>query len=192
MPKIPKLIIDYSWPYDEVLHEAYRKRYTDKTYQKGERYAKRLQKEWNKISNKVFKSISKVSGLKWKEEKIRAYVVKHIRSPISFPLTLRMDAPMFYQIENIIHELVHNIMVQNNWPNFNHRFFKKYKNYKFNTMIHIPVHAILKLVFLELFGEKKTAKLIMSYERAPPEYTQAWKIVEKEGAMEIIKKLKKK
>lgn len=179
----PCLNFYYSPIYDRQIHECKGKRWKDVS-KKAARYISNLKKDWNKIERKAFNAISSVSGLDWKKSCIDCYIVQ-IGKPFSMPLTISMKATPKEHIETLIHELIHNILVQN----LNKVRIKSYRKYgKLNerTRIHVLVHAILKKVLLELYGEKQTKKFIKKYDKWP-DYKKAWEIVEQEGSEKIIR-----
>jgi hypothetical protein len=185
---IPKLKIVYSGIYDEMLHAYHRKSYTKQARIAGERYARALQRKCDRIMPRAFQTMASISGLRWRERVIWGYVVRYLRHPgISHPLTLRMNQNWQGQIELLIHELAHQLIVQNlDKSRFKQSWiWRKYKNENPRTLWHIPVHAILKLTLSKLFGTKATARHIAKYKLA--DYKRAWQIVEIEGAEKLIK-----
>lgn len=180
----PKLEFNYSWIYDQMIHEWQGKKYGGYS-PKIERYKNRLEKEWRKIERKAFDVISEVSGLKWKKPVIDCYIVEETKC-FSMPLTIEPRKKLKNLIKTIIHELVHNIIVQNLDRLRQKNYSKKYGKLSRKTEIHILVHAILKEALLKLYGEKQTRKLIESYDKYPKDYRKAWEIVEQEGSRKII------
>jgi hypothetical protein len=195
--KVPKLYISYSFPYDQMLTQLYKKQFSEKQRKEGLLYAKKLQKEWDRVSDKIFKTTSDVSGLKWKKDFVVCYVVKHIPNPISRPLTLRINRNFIEQKTTIIHELTHNLLFQNykkikRMYTLTGKIYRKYAKESLNTKIHLPVHAIVKLTLEKAFG--KEAKKYIKYEtrfygKRSIDYIRSWEIVEKEGPENILKQV---
>jgi hypothetical protein len=195
--KVPKLNITYSFPYDQLFTYLYKKKFSRKQSEEGFLYAKKLQKEWDKISDKIFKTLSDISGLKWKKDYVECFVVKHIPNPISRPLTLRMNRNFTEQKTIIIHELTHNLLFQNyirikRIYSLTGKIYRKYEKESFNTKIHLPVHAIVKLTLEKTFGRE--AKKYIKYEtwfygKHSVDYIRSWEIVEKEGPENILKEV---
>lgn len=185
LPRIkPQLIIEYSWIYDKQIQEWKGLKYTT-DYKKAKKYRDKLQKKWNKFDKKIFDSISKVSGLKWKKQVIDCYLVTKT-TPFSMPMTIPMRTGMRELIETITHELVHNILVQN-WDRIIKKDYKKkYGEMSKKAEIHILVHSILKEAMINVFGEKKTKKYIKKKQENLSDYKTAWDIVEKEGSKRVI------
>lgn len=179
----PELWIYYSNIYDKRIHEWKGLKYKDFSTE-GYEYRKRLQEIWDKVERKVFNTISKVSGLEWHKPIIDCYVVQKA-IPFSMPLTIRIKKDMEDQIETIIHELIHNILVQNR-DRRKKKDYRRYGKLSKTTKIHILVNAIEKETLLKIYGKRKTKRLIKKYEKWP-DYKKAWEIVEKEGSKKIIK-----
>jgi hypothetical protein len=167
------------------IHDWNNKKFSENADKKVSNYVKKLDARWKKIDKKIFDSISRISGLKWKIKEIECYVVSIPICPFSVPLTIHIHNDLNWQIEILIHELIHNILVQN----MERVIFKNYNKYgklPFNTKIHILVHAIEREVLIGLFGENKASKHIKSYDKYP-DYKKAWDIVGKESSKKIIK-----
>lgn len=192
---MPKIIFKYSWIYDQKWKEWMKVYRPDKKYpspQKIQNYIKKVEILWLKDEKKVLAELSNVAGLKWKEKTIICYFVGNGIS-FSDPLTLRIYNKADYCVDILIHELIHQLFIQNEANNWNvwKYFHKKYKADSFKTRIHIPVHAIHWHIFLKFYGEKRLKreiKLMSKY----IDYKKAWDIVEKEGYQNIIQNLRER
>ena len=185
----PELWIQYSWVYDLTIHKWQGREFKECT-SSALKYRQALQKKWDKIERKIFDTMSNVSGLEWQKPVIDCYVVQRT-IPFSIPLTIPMHPDLDDQLEVISHELAHNLVVQNIEK------IKRYRSAKYGKLsrtaqIHVLIHAILKEVYLQVFGEKKTLEIIKTYDELSSDYKKAWEIVEKEGAKNIIKECIKK
>jgi hypothetical protein len=185
----PKLIVEYSSVYDRRIH-AWQGAEFKPCFKKVIPYNARLQKKWDRIGDNVFKTMSKVSGLEWQKPIINCWVVQK-SIPFSMPLTIPMRPNLYNLFEVIIHELVHNIIVQNS-ARIKKEPLKRYEKFSRLTRNHILVHAILHETLLELYDEKQTKIFIQDYDRLSGDYRKAWDVVEKEGAKNIIAECIKK
>lgn len=195
---IPKVIFKCSWIYNEIWKEIMKNKEKNKYYpsrRKISDYIKKVEKLWRKDERKVSAELSKIIGLKWKEEKIICYVVGRSR-PFSDPLTM----PIYkrtpdYFLDILIHELIHNLFVQNfeeSKKAWNY-FKRKYKKEKWSTVIHIIVHAIHSHIFLKFYDEKRLKREIKIVSSFPnPVYKKSWQIVQKEGYQNIIREFRKR
>ncbi len=111
----------------------------------------------------------------------------------SDPLTLRIYNKTDYCVDVLIHELIHQLLTQNEAGNWNvwKYFHEKYKAESFKTRIHIPVHAIHWYIYLKFFSEKRLKRDI-ELDSKHFEYKKSWDIVAKEGYLNIIQNLKER
>ena len=139
---------------------------------------KSLEKFWTK---KVQFAIEETVGLKFKEN-----VVCYLNSArnISDPLSIKIEDLKDMQ-DNLIHELIHVILTQNNvsqkkgWKLLQ----EKYKNENPITRGHILVHAVHEVVTKKI--RKGRLKRIKAYSKNP-NYKNSWRIVKKEGAENLL------
>ena len=178
---IPKIIFKYSWIYDQHWREVYKK---DKNYPTEKEilsYIKKVEKLWRKDEKKILKELEVVSGLRWQEKSIVCYVVGRC-IPFSDPLTIKVykELSLDYFVDVLTHKLIHQLFTQNDnlqkskkaW-NYFHR---KYKDEDFNTIIHIPVHAMHSHILLKYFGQARLNREIKSLSNLP-DYKRTWDIV---------------
>ncbi len=189
---MPRVVFKYSWIYDQRWKEISKSnKYPSR--RKILKYKNLVERLWRKEERKVLREISSISNLKWKEKVIDCYVVGYC-IPFSYPLTL----PIFekhpnYFIDILIHELIHQIFIQNGKKTekaFNY-FLRKYKKEPFNTRIHIPLHAIHTHIYLKFFGRDRLGIDIRESKKYQ-EYRKSWQIVMKEGHQNIIREFTKR
>ena len=183
---LPHLRIAYSPSYDMFVRDLEGKRYVwnATTLKNNRNYAKMLQRRWNKIEKKVMKALSEVSGLKWQEAVISCYILEGIRS-FSNPMTMRFPKTWKYEKYDMLHELVHLLDIQNPNAIDVKKLRMQFGGELVSVVNHIAIHAIIKLVFLRLFGTAETYDYIkrMSEKRGEG---RSWQIVENYGAERII------
>jgi len=193
---IPEIRFKHSWVYDDHWRAFYPKEKEWPSYKKLEGNIARIEKEWGENGESVLKEMSKISGLKWQEKSIDCYVVGRC-TPFSFPLTIMTykDHSIDYTVDVLTHELVHQLFCQGDNEKQSYKaweyFHKKYKTEEFNTIIHIPVHAIHHHIFMKFFGEKRLKREMDSMSKFP-DYKRAWDIVLEAGAENIIAEFKKR
>ena len=192
--KTPKLYIQYSWIYDDTLHDLCKKKLTSKMQKWMEKYASKANKHWQqKYNNKVFKLMSQVSGLRWQRTEMDAYVARQI-IPFSIPLTLHPVKNLDELAETIIHELCHNLIVQNSGkiqPLYK-KLFREFKNEPFTTKIHLLVYAIHIPVIQKLFSKKKVKQFLEATKeyKCSKAYWRAVQIVQEKTPEYFLKMLK--
>jgi hypothetical protein len=197
---VPKINFVYSWIYDLHWKEQFKKnppKFALKNYPSPKRirsYLDEIKPLWKKSERKILTELSKVSGLKWKEKEIKAYIVG-TSYPFSDPLTMPIYNKREWFIDVLTHELIHQLFTQegnfeksnNSWKYID----KKWKNESHSTRIHIPLHAIHKHLYLKFFGKgrlKREQKIMGKHKT----YSNSWKIVEREGHEKIVKEFKKR
>ena len=195
---ITKIIFRYSRIYDEIWREVMKNKKKDKDYPSQRKilnYIKKVEQLWRKDERKIFTELSKITGLKWKEEKMVCYVIGRSR-PFSDPLTMpiyKRTLDRFIHI--LIHEFIHNLFVQNfkeSKKAFTY-FRKKYEKENWSTVLHIIVHAIHSHIFLKFHNEKQLKREIEIASGFPnPAYKKSWQIVQKEGYKNIIQEFRKR
>lgn len=198
---LPKIRFKYSWIYDRMWQEAYRRKGKPKTgyppnWKKLERYAREIELIWRRIEKKVLREMEKISSLGWKKREIICYIVTKCR-PFSAPLTIRVYKDKTYFIDILVHELFHNLFTQNQEKYLRYYFRylkKKYPKYYLMVRSHILLYAMHKKLYLDYFGKKRLLRDIEKanqFAKKYPEYKKAWEIVEKEGYESIIKEFKR-
>lgn len=197
---IPKIEFKWSFIYQEEIHNF---NGVDYNRDSAEKYIlnfkKKVLKKWLTLEKKVLYFMANTTGLRWKEKKISCYLIKissfgPISDPLTIPIQLKdkrgictLNINRF--IDMLIHELIHQLFIQNDLDYYFDKIVIKYKKYSENTAIHVPVHAIHKEIFLKFFNKKRLKKEIELC-KYYPDYYKAWRIVEKEGSKKIINELK--
>lgn len=201
---IPKVNFVPSWIYQKEIHTPKGQEFNFKEYYKSvNKFIPKLKKRWRKVEKEIFREIEKLSGLKWKKEEINCYVLRITsHSAISFPLTIPIqyfdkkgrirDTGVKTFIDFLVHELIHNIFIQNtdSFSDEYRKFIENKYDVSFETSAEIPVHAIHKGIYLKFFNKnrlEKDIKMCMNY----PNYKKSWKIINREGSKNIIKEMRK-
>lgn len=189
---IPKIIFKYSRIYDQNWKEWIKYyRHRDRTYpssQKVQAFIKKVEKLWRKNEKKVLKEISKITGLKWKEQTIVCYVVGNC-AVFSDPLTLRVYKNPDYFIDALIHELIH-YGDSSKTTKVSKYFNQKYRKESSRTIAHILVNAFHWHIFLKFYGEKRLQRWI-KFLSVMPFLKRSWEIIQEEGYQNIIDEFKK-
>jgi len=153
-------------------------------------------KAWSAVEKKVLESIQDITKLSFKNALIDVHVVRRTNRSFSRPpvFDIRKNPSDF--CDELIHELIHIILQQNNsivswgvleWLN------EKFSEETDCTRNHLYVHAILKILYLDVLEEPKRLErnLARSKKHSTNEYTRAWDIVDSVGEKEIIMMIKK-
>jgi len=153
-------------------------------------YIKVIEKLWHKDEGRILRELSKLTHLKWEEDKIFCYVVGN-SIPFSDPLTIPAykNRPTYF-IDILIHELIHRLFDHpknlKKIKRVRKYFYRKYKNENKITRNHIPLHAIYTYILLKFYNKRRLKREIelISY---LPFYKRSWQIVLREGYKNIIK-----
>lgn len=194
---LPKIIFKYSWIYDFQWKLVYEKLNLKDKY--GEYpssvelkdYVEQIKGSWEKVGDKILVSLAEYSGLRWQKDEIIVYVVGKGTIPFSDPLTVPayIDNQEYF-IDVVTHELIHNLLTQNDEITRPYWAFigEKYPDASRTTQSHLIVHALHTKIYKEFRGEDR---LKIDQERLKNEdYVNSWKLVEKEGYENIIQNFK--
>jgi hypothetical protein len=195
---IPKIVFKYSSIYDDLFKENYLKEQKGNdeksdsypTAEEIEKFIDVLKKKWEPKEKSILEELSKITTLQWKEDKIICYVVGRtiaFSDPLTIPAYTGYEE---YAVDVLTHELIHQLFTQKgnyersyeSWRNIH----KKYASYSDNTRIHIPLEAVHKALYLNLFDDNRL-KRDKDFLSLIPDYKTAWDVVEKEGYQNIIK-----
>lgn len=144
---------------------------------------------WKVNEDRILSGISEITGLQWQDERIRCYFVRRCR-PFSDPLTLMPFNSDDKLIDNLSHELVHQIFIQNSdrasaaWSFFR----EKYREESKVTVNHIILYAVLIKLYKSMSQYDRLVELQSNL--SDKDYTRAWEIAQDEGYDMIIADLK--
>ena len=189
---IPRIDFEPSFIYDRVWKELLVRTRSGKDYPSREEifaYTRKMKAYWNKKKRGILEEMALVTHLKWRRTEIPCFVVGAPRfasfSAFSHPLTMHIqdyqENPELF-LKRLIHELVHNLFIDNPdlWPE--DYLDKKYGPESFDTKAHILVYALHVHIVDKYLNKKKN--IVHTAEKHG--YTRAWEIVKKEGYKNII------
>jgi len=194
---MPRVEFTYSSVYDEQWRAAWKRsakrsgRYPSP--EEVQRFMRKVERAWRRSEAGVFRSIARVSGLRWSDDPHVCYVVGYA-IPFSDPLTLPVfgpKAPVNYVVDVLTHELIHRLLIGRRAAarvrTALSRLKREYPRENENVRTHIIVHAIHWRVFETEFGVARLhrERRIMG---TVPDYRRAWEIVEAEGAAPLIQR----
>lgn len=149
---------------------------------------------WKPYEKRILTSMCEVLDLEFRQNTIDAYVLPFYNS-FSDPMVISTKYSGDRFIEVFTHEVIHRLLTDNNkLKNDESRerlvgFWKEIfgEEHSFNTLVHIPVHAVLEHVFTETLDEpervQRDIELCSKYEH----YALAWKYVKEKGYKNVIK-----
>jgi len=200
---MPEVDFVWSFIYEQIIHNpTVDERFDSERYEKFvNSFIKKIKPIWKKLEQEIFDYCKKITGLKWKKDNIVVYVIKissimPISDPLTIPIQFQSEKEIFSLtpekfIDMMIHELIHNLFIQNGEEigNYFEYILRKYKKEDFDTAIHLIVHAIHKKIFLKFFSRERLNKEIKDCSFYPP-YKRSWEIVNEKGEDRIIEEFK--
>ena len=153
-----------------------------------------FKKEWSKHEKIILEAICGILEMNFTQNVIDVYVVSGNPRQFSDPIILTSTQPPKEFVDSLTHELIHKLF-QNNVDIFPWKILPKMFPDESNlTKNHIITYAVLKYIYLDILKDKSRLEknLKRSSKDIHKDYDRAWEIVEKEGYMELIKKLKDK
>jgi len=182
---VPKVVFRYSFVYDDAWLMAMNKKLKTNGNKESLKCSKSIQKKWDKIARNVLIRMEKISGLEWQVPYLVCYLVNCCpRAALSDPLTIEMMKDENLVIAILIHELGHVILFQNRKilpTNIDKKYGLNNKESR-----ELVATSIQKLVYQEIFTAKTSKRYIDFYKRWDI-YRKIFRIIQKEGAENIIK-----
>lgn len=154
------------------------------------------QKAWAPYESKILKGMCEVLDLEFRHNIIDVYIAPWFHG-FSDPLVIGvMNEPDEF-IDVLTHELLHRLLTANTNIDIDKSKRRlKFKelfgdNHSFKTLVHIPVHAALKAIYLDVLNEPNRLSRDIEHCQNLPDYALAWEYVEKNDYKKIIQKLRK-
>jgi hypothetical protein len=162
-------------------------------------YVEQLKISWGEYEHQILESIIELYGVEFKKQIIDVYVSPWNKS-ISNPLILNPSRPPEVQIDTLTHELLHGLFTDNTSfsmhdKNQSIKLIDKWRQLfgseiEWKTLVHIPVHAGLKAIFLDTLNAPERLERDIERHVDNYAYKNAWDYVEEHGYIEINAKLK--
>jgi hypothetical protein len=190
--EVPRTEFRYSWQYDQEN----RLRFTDPLYPSGDvirNYAGEAGKAWGPRRRTVLSSISRISGLPWREDVVVCYVVGR-GVPMSDPLTLPVyedNTGLF--IDRLVYMLVERMLMHP--ENLRARgifwegMFRSMRDDGVKVSYMVPVNAIYSDIRGRYLGSGR-GEPGGSLATTNLDYRRAWEIVNEIGHGEIIRRFR--
>jgi len=154
------------------------------------------QKAWKPFEQKILRAITDMLGLSFRQNTIDVYIAPWFNA-FSDPMVIGVVQKPDVFVDTLTHELIHRLLTDNTavphelflLPVWEELFGK---NHSFNTLAHIPVHAVHKAIYLDVLNKPKHLErdVTRCKDKKATDYIAAWDYVDKHGYLEIIEKLK--
>lgn len=201
--KYPEVRIKNAWLLREAtsvyLHELWGKKGEELVdYEKIEEIVKRYRKAWKPEEEKIIKAMCKSVDLEFYQNTIDVYIAPWFQA-FSDPLVIGVAYDDETFVDLLTHEICHHLLTDNTIisekrlavldTEWRHLFGP---SHSFDTLIHIPVHAICKYIYLDVRKrpDRLKADIALNEKYSAKDYIDAWNYVEEHGYKEIITQLK--
>jgi hypothetical protein len=163
-------------------------------------YVKEFKLQWGLCEEQIIGAMYELYGVQFKKQIIDVYVSPWNRS-ISNPLIINPSRPPKIHIDTLVHELLHGLFTDNSSFSMHDKdqsvkLIDKWRelfgdDLEWKTVVHIPVHAGLKAIFLDTLHAPDRLTRDIERHINHPTYKAAWDYVEELGYKEINEKLRK-
>ena len=153
-------------------------------------------KAWEPYEQKVLTGMCENMNLTFRQNIIDVYIAPWFRA-FSDPMVIGVMQEPDVFIDTLTHELLHRLLTDNTAVPHETRLLREWqklfgKQHSFAALVHIPVHAVHKAIYLDVLKEPKRLErdIKKNKEHEAIDYIAAWGYVEKYGYKTIIKQLK--
>jgi len=166
----------------------------DQCYEWTENY----RKEWAKYEAKIMHALTEALGVQFRQPVIDVSVAPGIRA-MSSPLIMNF---MYYPdqfVDVLTHELIHVLLTDNDKYTINEpgqpiwldqEWAKLFGEHEFDVLVHVPVHAIHKHIYLDVLKEPERLERDKENVKDDRPYAEAWRYVDEHDCKKIIERLK--
>ncbi len=195
--KLPEVRIKYGWLLEQatiVMNAKWGDGTPIRSYQEYTNIADKYWKWWEPNQEFIMNGICGILGLEFHQNTIDVYVAPWF-NPISDPMVI---GPAFKTkdgfINTLTHEMIHRLITDNTTYSYDHDFRSDWKDmfgdkHSANTLIHIPVHAVMKKLYIEVINRPDLLELDIENTKQYKDYAKAWEYVDEIGYEQIIQKL---
>lgn len=195
--QIPKIRFKYGWLVAGEASHVLNDRWGDGTplrsYEEYDAIAKKYDVWWRTDGDTILTAMTEVLNLQFHQPEIDIYVVPWFNA-ISDPMIIGPAFPNQDELINsVTHELLHRLLTENTVTDYTYDYISGWKelfgDHEFNTLVHIPVHAVMKKVYLDKINRPDLLDLDKRLVKDNQPYANAWTYVDDNGYEEIISKL---
>lgn len=195
---IPEVRIKYGWLLARVTADALHEKYSNGeplgTDDELIAIATKYETWWRPHNDAVLNGLCEILGLEFRQNIIDIYVSPWF-SPISDPMVIHPGFESRAELLNAIaHELTHRLLTDNTSIKHDDGLMATWRqmfgdHYDAKTLAHIPVHAMLKELYLDHIDRPDLLALDIEKTKANAPYAEAWAYVQKHGYESVIHEL---
>ena len=151
-------------------------------------------KHWKPYEKKILTGLCDALGVEFNQNIIDAYVAPFGHS-FSDPMVISTKYSGDRFIDVFTHEIAHRLLTDNTRHSRDRKILTTWKGifgdtHTWNTLVHIPVHALLEYIFIDVLDEPERLERDVKFCKNWPPYDDAWKYVQRTGYKKIIAQLK--
>lgn len=155
----------------------------------------RYQKAWRPHEQAILTYMCNQLSLEFRQNIIDVYIAPWFFA-FSDPMVIGVTFTDEEFIDNLTHELLHRLLTDNTSVAHSYDISINWKKlfgeqHDFNTLVHIPVHAVHKAIYEDLLNvpNRYDDELKMLKENKATAYLDSWSYVDKHDYHEIIRQL---
>lgn len=189
----PEIRIKYAWLLTQntwqPMMDYYDKGGVLRTDDEYEAYVKQYQEWWRPYEKQILEAMCETLGLEFKQNVIDVHVAPFFYA-FSDPLVLGVQFDTQEKlVVNLTHELTHRLLMDNTTHDDEKtidEWTDLFGEHERVTLVHIPVHAVLHKVFIDVV---KRPDMLDAEVRTSKAYADSWAYVEKHGYEKIVTQL---
>ena len=135
-------------------------------------------------------------GLSFRQNVIDVYIAPWFGA-FSDPLVIGVMREPDQFVDTLTHELIHRLLTDNSSISYEKKLFPNWqklfgKNHSFTTIVHIPVHAVHKAIYLDILNEPERLERDKKsdIQHNAKDYIASWQYVDSDDYQIIIEKLR--
>lgn len=201
MMNYPEIRFNQPWLLiDTIYHDikgAYEKP-NDELYKLDPKFInrtlRRYEKAWRPYEEQIIHGMCDLLGIEFRQNIIDIYAAPFYNS-FSDPMFIATKFSSKRVVEEITHELLHRLLTDNAQTDYKTNYVNEWKKLfkdglSWNTLVHVPVHAVLQALFDDVLDEPERTRNDKRLCKQWPDYDAAWKYVDKVGYKTIIEQLR--
>lgn len=151
---------------------------------------------WEPVETQILTHICEQLGLQYRQNIIDVYIAPWFYA-FSDPMVLGVTFTAEEFVDNLTHELIHRLLTDNTSFQLDYLIADDWeklfgKDHTFNTLVHIPVHAVHKSVYLDLLKseERYEHDKAIVHKNGATDYVKSWSFVDSHDYVALIKSLR--
>jgi hypothetical protein len=156
---------------------------------------KAYQDAWSKYETKILSALCDALGVEFNQNIIDVYVAPFSNS-FSDPMVISTKYSPDRAVEVLTHEISHRLLTDNiampmkDGRKPSEHWRELFGEHDFRVLTHIPVHALLQYVFIDILNEPYRLERDVNFCSKHEPYRLAWEYVQKVGYTVVIEQLR--